>query len=433
MKDTLWNKRIPTLLGLALITFATILTSILVRQGTNLVGKAAPSNVPQNVRITNVTSTSFTVSYTTDAVVSGSISYGKNENLGQALLDERGPNSRKTHSIKVTNLSPSTKYLFSILSADEKFLNNGLPYEVTTGPNIIAKKPKAGFIVGKVVNLNGESISDGLVYVTIGKSQALSTVTKKDGTYSLSLEDTRSEDLASYSDFKDSRIKILILGPDGSSNVLALYKDVNSIPTIVLSKDYDFTEEEEVASVSAALENFPDFPKTKTKIVNPKITTPSENQILSDARPVFKGTGVPGSTIKIAVESEIQEAEILVDSSGNWTFKPSENLSPGQHKITISAKDAFGVLRTITLSFIIEVTQAQAATPSASPTSSPTPTPQPTATPTPLVGGPLLTPTPVPSALPEVGNPQIGTAIIGIAATLIGGLLFLLSRGAISF
>ena len=89
MKKTIWDKRIPTLLAMLLIVVGVGITSFLVNKGVIIVGRASPTTNPQNVRISNITDNSFTVSYNTDAQVIGSINYGKNLNLGQTALDDR--------------------------------------------------------------------------------------------------------------------------------------------------------------------------------------------------------------------------------------------------------------------------------------------------------------------------------------------------------
>ena len=440
MKNTFWNKRIPTLLGLLLITIGTIITSVLVGESTNFIGKAAPSNIPQNVRISNVSSSSFSVSYLTDAEVSGSINYGKGETFGLVVLDERDKTltPRKIHSIKVTNLSPSTEYFFSIVSGNETFLNNELAYKITTGPLLDSEKPAGGFVVGKVVTTNGKPLPNGVAYITVGNSQTYSAVLKTDGSYSVSLEGLRGENLSSYFDFKDTRIKMLILGEGEQSNISATYKEVTTIPTVIISKDYDFTEEvPAISKTTSTLENFPDFPKTTSGGITPKITSPSDTQEISNTTPTFRGTGVPGSKIKIVIESEKEEVEITVDQNGNWSYKTSQNLSAGEHKITITARDAFGVLRTITHIFTVlpQPEEAQASTPSASPT--PTPTPSPTASPeasvSPTPSPIVISTTPVITELPEVGNLNIVQAGFSLVKTVFGGLLFIVSRGNVSF
>lgn len=441
MRKSIWDKRLPTLLGILLITVATFITSTLVEQGAIFVGKAAPSNVPQNIRITNVSSSSFTVSYLTDAAVFGSLNYGKSIALGQVSLDERDKQvaPHNIHSFTVKNLSPSTKYYFSIISGEETFLNSGLPYEVQTGSQINKDKSKIGFVVGKIVSASGVPPKESIVYLSTGGAQPVSAIAKPDGSYSISLEDLRTENLSSFFEISGNTVfKMLILGDKESSQVSILAKEITNVPTVVLSKNYDFTEDVQVSSVSATLENFPSFPKANSKNITPKITAPTNKQTLSDARPLFRGTAVPGNEVKVVIESEVIEAEILADSNGNWSFRPPSNLPAGEHKISITTRDAFGVLRTITHIFTVQV--AEAATPSPTPTPTPTPlasgTPSPTPTPVAVVA-PTATPisiipTPTPVELPEVGSPPAIGAIFVIVKNLIGGMLFIISRGAVS-
>lgn len=137
MRNTIWEKRIPTLLGIFFIGISVILTSILVKQGVIFIGKAAPVYTPRNVRITNVTDSAFTVSYFTDEKIVGSINYGKDQKYGQVARDDRDQQAGsltpyKIHNITLRNLSPLTKYYFSITNGDETFLNNDVAFEAST-------------------------------------------------------------------------------------------------------------------------------------------------------------------------------------------------------------------------------------------------------------------------------------------------------------
>ncbi len=444
MKKTIWDKRIPTLLGLLVISLAIGVTSYLVGQSTFFIGRASPSSKPTNIRVTNVSDTSFTVSYSTDANALGTLNYGDSQNLGQKILDERDNNQvveRKIHSFTVKNLSPSTKYYFSITSGQETFLNNGVAFELTTG-SPISVKGSVGFVTGKVVTNGGQSPKEAIVYMTTQGSQALSTVVKSDGTYAFSFEQLRSDDLASYFKLKnDSLIKLLVVGDSGSSSPEFLAKDINTVPTIILSQNYDFRQEQS-ASSSASLERFPIVSSGKSQ-TTPKITTPSESQNFSDQKPVFKGTGIPNDKVRITIQSsETISSETIIDQNGNWTFTPTAPLSPGQHSITIFAKDAFGIVRTITQTFVVTAAAA-GASPSPTPTPTPTPIPSPIVSPTPVgqtVSAPSATPTPNPTPiliptptplpvnqLPPTGNFDTATGVIGIVVSLTGIVFLFIS------
>ena len=148
----------------------------------------------------------------------------------------------------------------------------------------------------------------------------------------------------------------------------------------------------------------------------------------------------------------------MADNNGRWTYRPKTPLSPGLHTITITTKDRFGILRSITQSFTVFASGTQvvqSATPSATPTITSTPTQTPTVVPT-IISTPtptptiLVTPTPIitviPTAIPTpiITRPPVSpppapgsstlmiTGIIGTLTIIVGMLLFLASRGNIS-
>lgn len=446
MRKTIWNKRIPTLLGLIVITIAIGITTFVVGQTTFFTQQASPTSNPQEIRITNISDSSFTVSYSTTASIFGSLNFGIDQKLGQIQGDEKDNGSIREHTIHsflVKNLNPSTKYYFSIVNGNQTYMNNDLPYEVVTGPTISAK-PNTSFIVGKLVTTQGTAPTEAILYATTDGAQPVSAISKPDGSYTISLENLRTQDLSSYFKFQNKAvIKMLVVSSDGTSNVRFLAKDVNQIPIIIVSKNYDFTSQnEEVASSSASTTQFPTI-SSGNSAITPKIVTPSINQQFTDAKPTFKGTGLPNDKITITIQStqEIQ-GQVTADANGNWSFTPSAPLSPGQHTITIIAKDASGILRTISQTFTVQA--ALAASPSTSPTPTPTISPAPSASASPSISpSPTATPTPTPiaittpipsvrptpiSTLPPTGTSEVSVSIMGISLAGIGGFFLLLSK-----
>lgn len=486
MRNTIWSKHIPTLLGIAIITIGIAITSFLVKNGTIFVGQASPVDIPQNVKITNISDASFNISYTTKEDSIGSVNFGKDKNLGQAAFDERDQKAdlvapHKIHSIIVKNLTPETRYFFSITSGQKLFLDNGVPFEVSTAPTSKDQSPSQISLKGQVLLPNGDKPKEAIVYATTVGSQAISTIVNVDGNYALPLNTMRSNDLSSYPVFdEDTIIKILIVNDTLKSNVsVSAHQD--TLPAITLSNDYDFTiSATSIASESAEFTGFPSIAVTEesgSATSSPKITLPKKDQEFSDQKPQFSGTALPNETVTITINSEEQiEALVTADTNGNWKYRPTNPLTPGQHTITIITRDAFGILKTITQSFTVyaQGTQVnQSATPSATPTlafPTPTPTRTPTPTPiliaqnltpipTPIVGGPVSTPIPTPtptlcpgcptptpippislsptliaSTTPAVtiappGNSSVLTVgVLGVATSAIGLLLFLLTR-----
>jgi hypothetical protein len=411
MKNTVWDKRIPTLLGLVLIFVGVGVTSFLVSKGIIFFGNANPSSVPQNVRITNITDSSFTVSYSTDANVAGSVNWGKDQTLGQIALDERDQQSEslinhKIHSITIGNLSQSTKYYFSIASAQDKYLNNGTLYEVVTGGSIPTTPSDQKPIVGKAVNSEGNPPTEAIVYITLDNSQVISSLIKSDGTYIVPLNSLRNQDLNSYFTFSDNQnLKMLFYGDGFSSNVTLLVSQINPVPTVTLSNNYDFAQGTSPVASSSAEQNenltnsFPTpKPNSSTSVKTPEIITPAENQSFSDQQPVIKGKALPNETVEITIHSDTPtQTQVTTDAYGNWSYRPTAPLTPGNHTVTITTKDANGILRTITQNFTVYAAGSQVNPVANPPTSTPSPSTAPTTSPSPT---PTLTPTPVPSTSP---------------------------------
>lgn len=468
MKESFWNKKIPTLLGMILIIIGIGVTTILVKQGGLFSIKASPSQEPRDVRISNITDSSFTVSYWTVDDATGVLSYGDSGSLGQSGLDDRDQESgnvvnHKIHNITVRNLNPITKYYFSIISGKDTYSNNSIPFETITGNQIDTNPLQQDPMTGKIILPTGSAPKESIIYLTTQNAQVISTLVKKDGTYILPLNSLRTVDLSSYFKLEQNQIiKLLVFGDSLTSNVILSADQIRPVPTITLSSSFDFTlSKTPVASSSATTQNFPSFSSSSLENVpnsEPKISTPSKDQGFSDQQPQFKGTAVPDETVEITIHSDEQiQAQIKTDSKGNWTYRPDSKLSEGQHTITITTKNAAGILKTITQSFVVYASGSQIEGGGVSPiptqiptitltnveptltitptsvepsqtqtlTETPATNQTPTTTPTTIIASPSSAP------LPPTGNPTIITAgIIGLLITLIGGLLFLLSRGS---
>ncbi len=453
--NNIFNKRIPTLLGLLAIVIGIGITSFLTKTGVIFTGLASPTDEPTNVQISNVSDTSFTVSYTTDGAVFGSLNAGLNSSLGTTVLDDRDKTltAHKTHMMTVRNLVPQTSYLFSITSGQNTFLKNGVLYNVKTGPAIdLPLITQRGSLTGKVVMPDGSSAADVVIYLGVDGAQTLSTLAKTDGSYDLPLNSIRTADLMSYYSIpKGINVKLSIFGNSLSSKATLTSDQLAQVPTITLSQNYDFTISNSplsgqvlVATPSGQL--FPSAtPSSSLNTATPQILTPNKDQSFSDTQPLFKGKAQPNADVEISIHSDDAiSAKVVADANGNWTYRPGSTLSPGTHTISIKTKDAFGIVKTITQQFTVFAAGSQvgvSATPSA--TLTPTLTPTVTATPTPTLTitpvasptstitlPPTKTPTAIPTkALAPTGNSSLPTVgVLGLAFVIIGALLFIFTR-----
>ncbi len=448
MKITIWQKRIPTLLGITVILFGIAITTLFTKKGVPFIGTAAPSETPKNIRITNITDTSFTVSYITDTELLGSIAYGQNEKMENTVIDDEDKPTnmvkpRLLHTITINNLSPSTTYLFSIISGTTTFLDETKPFSVATGPNIEELPLQEVLMNGKII-FPDNTAKEAIVYIASPNAQTLSTKVKSDGSYSLILSTMRTQDVSSFVSFAQTiPLTMLVVGPLTQSHVNLSSNQVTPVPTIILSKTYDFTIDITPVATPSGTLGFPFFSASSSAAQTPQLVAPKKNESFTDQRPVFRGTASPSTEIEIEIHSDEQiKTKVKTSNNGTWIFRPQSPLTPGEHTITIKARDQFGILKTITQPFTVyaQGTQVgQSATPSATLaptiaiTTTPTPlptavitiTPTPTFVPTPTLTKPIPTPTIVLLPIEAPGSSSFIPIAI-VAFTIITTGLFLL-------
>lgn len=167
----------------------------LVSQQTNLFPKAAPLIAPKEVKISNISDNSFTVSWITpDKQTIGFISSGSTSDD----RDAGGPKPRITHHITLKNLTPATVYSFKISSAGQVFDDQGKPYSVTTAPTTQDTPPLPQPIFGKIATEDNKPPQEALVYIEIGEGTLLSSYTRTDGNWLVTLNNARVKDLSTY-------------------------------------------------------------------------------------------------------------------------------------------------------------------------------------------------------------------------------------------
>jgi hypothetical protein len=71
------TKRIPTIVGVLILLAGLVAGVILVNNRQGLLTKAGPTESPKNVKVSNLGSSTFTVSWTTDTPVTGYLKYSE--------------------------------------------------------------------------------------------------------------------------------------------------------------------------------------------------------------------------------------------------------------------------------------------------------------------------------------------------------------------
>lgn len=416
MKKNLLNKRIPSLLGMLFLVLMVGLVSWFGKNYTQILSKASAGETPKNVQISNITDTSFTVSFVTDDKVMAAIAFGDASSSGQVVFDDRDkttntPTAYQAHVISLTNLNPVTKYYFAIQSGSTTFTNNNLPYEVTTAASNLITPSNQPPITGTINLPDGSIPLEALAYVSTDDSQILSVLVKADGSYSLPLSSMLTKDLtANVSLNPDTVLHMTIVNSNSQSQVSLLASRTSAVPLVTLSRNYDFTLNTTLplenpaasgsgtASPSGALSpqaSQSAFPSFDTDVATgPAILVPQNEEKFVDQQPTFEGTALPNESVDITIASTMDiKTNIQADSSGNWEYRPDTPLDPGEHTITIISKDAQGIMQTIQRSFTVYAEGSQFNEPSVSPVELPSPTASVSASPTPTQIPPTPTPT----------------------------------------
>lgn len=232
------------MLGMVLLILGLGSTTFLLQSSTSIQGQASEDEKPQNIRITNLTDSSVTISYATSQPLHGSISYGETESLGSQILDERdyesgSPKQSLLHYMSISGLQPDTTYYFSILSGESTFLNKDQPFTFRTAPKLSGTPPLLPKYSGRVAGI--EDTSEIILFV-ISNGQDYSTRVKNDGSYVVSLANLRNEDLNSYLKLSQNDTLLFTFVSPVEKAVAKIRVDQESpLPAVVLSQTYDFT------------------------------------------------------------------------------------------------------------------------------------------------------------------------------------------------
>lgn len=442
VRETIWNKRVHPFFGLILLVLSIFSISWMSKNIISSNIKASGSSIPTNVSISNITNSSFTVSYTTSEAVIGSINYGKDGQVGSLALDVRdtssgAPSSHFIHYFTISQLSPTSTYYFSIDSSGNSYLNNGSFYTVTTGPTISQSPQNSETVKGSVVLEGGGTPQEAIVTISSGTSQLLSSLVSTDGTYSIPLTGLRTQNLQSYQTLAlNALLQETVEDQSTTSHVSLLAGQANPVPLITLSTNYDFSLNsstlvaQSVSQGTSKLTGFPSIVNT-IQVTTPILNVPTENEGFNDSQPQFSGKGIPNSQILITVQStQEQSATVQTDQFGNWNWRPTLPLTPGQHTLTIQAPDVHGVMQTLQRMFTVYAQGSEFTSPSGPPavlTATPVP-------PSPTVVTPTTTPQPSPSFSPTPSptsliTPTIQTPITGSSDAVIGAVSMMLIAG----
>lgn len=446
--NNLSRKNIPTILGL-LVLFVGLIAGVFLVQSTgttSFLPRATPQTTPKNLKITNITDTSFTVSWQTDANTVGFVRYGTNAtNLNTTSNDDRDQTSGSTglyknHHVTVRALTASTTYYFKLgTGSRELYDNNGSPYTATTTTAISAQ---ARTVYGQVSLPSGSPAAGALIYVSADNLAPMSAVVQSSGSWVLSLAQARSKDLRSAAPLvPETPLSLLVLSPlDTTTSVVTVtLTNAQPVPQITLGQNQDFTSPlpspTPITTATAAATTAPAdvqskftsallAPPTESAANKLTITYPAtDGELVTATSPQLRGGAPAGNRVTLSLKGRTtQTSTVTTDPSGTWTYTPLTKLTNGSYTLTATSTIE-SVRQTATRTFTVDLAQA-ASVPSLTATQAAavaTPTPRPTATPVSTAAAQISRPS---TAAGEIvsGNeaPTLMLVIAGIVLLLIG-------------
>jgi len=155
------------------------------------------ANVDNNIQITNLSSSQFTVLWMSDTPNCSNIQLFHDDNHIDTFYDDRGKDYKgRTHYFTIKNLRKNTRYFISIgYDSNEKSTDNNLIYPVTTLANVlpVGSIQPAGKVLIDNANLTPASNAIVLINVSNGQedSAPLSTIVDKNGFWFIELINAR--------------------------------------------------------------------------------------------------------------------------------------------------------------------------------------------------------------------------------------------------
>lgn len=408
------EKRIPTIIGLIILTLCVFVGAYFTGGQKILNLKASGECKPGTLQITNITHDSLNISFQTPTPCLSSLTIDNRTISGVQSI------ATKVHYFQVNNLKEDTVYPFSLI-------NNGTNYDKADYKARTAKKPLRPIPVsnlawGRIYTPDLKPATNVIIYLNIPGAAPLSSFITSDGHWNISLATSLNENKTDWfsSPIDPTEEEIIVIDENNQpTQITSNTSRNNPVPDIIIGQN-SFSS----VSIVAPTESIPNLMDSNQPVVNNnklQISNPKDNETLSTQKPDFFGTGPVNSKISIKVESPVViDGEITSSTNGSWHWSPPQDLSPGEHTITVSVQNPkTGIKEFISRKFIVSAQDNSLAF-SASPSATLVPTPTSvaittaTATPTPTL---VATATATPTAIIRASKPSTTSGVPATGTT----------------
>lgn len=231
--------KIPTLLGVGIITSVTVIGVFLVLREQFLNLQISPNMIPKHITVSNITESSATISWETIEPTRSSVSYNLSSSQEKTTIDERDlkePGLYNTHIVNLADLLPDTDYSFRI-SGKNKF--ETLTFKTAPKPVL---QNTFGPVVGSVID-GDQLLKEGIVYLTVSGAVIQSASIKNEGNFLIPLNSIRKTDLSDIYFLTDGmEASLTVVSKDKKAEaIFRLSSAGTDLPTLILGQNVDLT------------------------------------------------------------------------------------------------------------------------------------------------------------------------------------------------
>lgn len=350
------NRKIPTLLGLAILVSGLVAGVILVNSRTSFQSKAGPTESPKNIKISNRGSGNFSVSWTTDTPLTGFVKYSEdpakiNLPAGDVRDQISGTSQNYTnHYVNISGLGSNKTIYFLIGSGSQTYNDNEKPFQIRTLSPISA--PQENIASGKILNADNTPVNGAIVFMDIDGAETLSTISKTDGSWRINLSTARSKDGKVVTiDQKTTLLSIFAsAGNLGSATAITNTEKSKPVPDIYLGKNQSFingsVDIAKIVSENSSRSGV--FALSESQLANGDVlgTTGSitflnpaiEGELIATNTPEFKLKVASGSGIVFKIGEQVS-SDATKSASGEWSWSPTEPLKSGLNTLLVEYLD----------------------------------------------------------------------------------------------
>ncbi len=187
----------------------------------------------QNVRISNISSSSVVISWVADEKCIGTVHYGNTSDNLDLTETDSAQRENCVITVEIKGLTPNTTYYFEIMSGDVLDNNNGMYYTFKTTEIAEGISMPSSVLYGQILLDNGENADGTMVYVTVEHDNVNSTPLSCmvfEGYWVIELSDLKHENGTGFTECEIN--DTLYIGIEGGKYG---YKNIT---TVITGEDY---------------------------------------------------------------------------------------------------------------------------------------------------------------------------------------------------